>query len=365
MRSLLDEALDEFDKPGMSLSANVRRAHRIASLRQDLINLYWLQLELTDMAVGKPGDRMRDPHTKKIRDRIDALLGAEAGYEAGQGGYHQWERNRTAIIDDANMLYAVSIGQLEQDLASQQALYNEQLPGNLSADAAFYTMRQMESGKASLLMNIQRIQTIIERVRSAVHTFLVNTEAELDAGQQVASVFTRAQEYVNSALQKVAPEALNKFVSAQDRLYSEDPEGPSHALTSCRRMIKALADALYPATDQTVTGDDGIDRVMSDDLYRNRLVQWIRETIGRHAHTDVIKDTIASFGSRLKSLDSLASKGVHDKVTVAEAETCVVWTYMLAADLLRVADGTSTVLAPASESAPESADAAMRATQWL
>lgn len=343
--ALLDEALDEFDKPGVSLSANVRRAHRIASLRHDFINLYWLQLELTDMAVGKPGDRVRDPHTKKIRDQIDALLGAEDGYEAGHAGYLQWERNRTAIIDDANVVYAVSIGQLEQDLASQQALYNEQLPANLSADAAYYTMRQMESGKVSLLMNVQRLQAIIERVRSAVHTFLVTTEAELDAGQQVASVFTRAQEYVNSSLRNVAPGALEKFVSAQDRLYSGDPEGPSHALTSCRRMIKALADALYPATDQTVTGDDGIRRVMSDDLYRNRLVQWVRETVGSHAHTDVIKDTIASFGSRLKSLDSLASKGVHDKVTVGEAETCVVWTYMLAADLLRVADGASAVLA--------------------
>ena len=83
---------------------------------------------------------MRDPHTRKIRDQIDALLGAEAGYEAGHCGYLQWERNRTAIIDDANMLYAVSIGQLEQDLASQQALYNEQLPANLSADAAYYTV---------------------------------------------------------------------------------------------------------------------------------------------------------------------------------------------------------------------------------
>jgi hypothetical protein len=351
--ALLDEALDEFDKPGMSLSANVRRAHRIASLRHDLINLYWLQLELTDMAVGKRGDRTRDPHTSRIRDQIDSLLGAKDGRKAGFSGYLQWERNRTALIDGENMVFATSIGQLEVDLASQQALYDEQVPTNLSADAAYLTMRQMESGKASLLMNIQRIQAIIERVRTAVHTFLVNTEAEVDAGQQVASVFTRAQQYVNAALQKIAPDALSKFVSAQDRLYSEDPEGPSHALTSCRRMIKALADALYPATDQTVTGDDGIGRVMSDDLYRNRLVQWVRETIGRHAQTDVIKDTIASFGSRLKSLDSLASKGVHDKVTVAEAETCVVWTYMLAADLLRLADGTSAVLAPAGEAAPE------------
>ncbi len=53
---------------------------------------------------------------------------------------------------------------------------------------------------------------------------------------------------------------------------------------------------------------------------------------------------MVSLGARLKSLDSLASKGIHDDVTAAEAETCVVWTYLLAADLIRLADGTSALL---------------------
>lgn len=33
-------------------------------------------------------------------------------------------------------------------------------------------------------------------------------------------------------------------------------------------------------------------------------------------------------------------------VTPAEAETCVVWTYMLAGDIVRIADGTSALLLP-------------------
>jgi hypothetical protein len=44
-------------------------------------------------------------------------------------------------------------------------------------------------------------------------------------------------------------------------------------------------------------------------------------------------------------LDSLANKGVHDDVSATEAETRIVWTYLLAADIVRVADGSSALLA--------------------
>lgn len=148
---------------------------------------------------------------------------------------------------------------------------------------------------------------------------------------------------------KYAPEALEKFVAAQARLYSGKSEDLAHALTSCRRMIKALADALYPATDETMVGDDGVERRMSDDLYRNRLLQYIREKLGKRVHGTVIQKTLDSLGARLKSLDSLASKGVHDEVNAAEAETCIVWTYLLAADIVRVADGSSALLVSMGE----------------
>jgi hypothetical protein len=186
----------------------------------------------------------------------------------------------------------------------------------------------------------------LERVKTAIYTFLVATESDLDEGQQESSLFLRAQEYINTSLRRYAPDVLDKFVAAQDRLYSGEPEDLAHALTSCRRMIKALADALYPATDETVTGEDGVVRKMSDDAYRNRLLQYVREQLGKHVHGTVIQRTLDSFGARLKSLDSLANKGVHDDVSAAEAETCMIWTYLLAADIVRIADGSSALLVP-------------------
>jgi hypothetical protein len=80
---------------------------------------------------------------------------------------------------------------------------------------------------------------------------------------------------------------------------------------------------------------------MYDEHYRNRLVEYVRSNRGKSTHADLLASNIAVLGTRLKSLDDLASKGVHSEVPTSEAEACVTWTYMLAADLLRVDKETS------------------------
>ncbi|WP_100485020.1 hypothetical protein [Mycobacteroides abscessus] len=134
---------------------------------------------------------------------------------------------------------------------------------------------------------------------------------------------------------------MNKFVASQESLSSGTPEDYAHALTSSRRLIKALADALYPARVEEVEGIDGTPRSMSDDRYKNRLTEFVRSHVEGKRHKQVVVQILGDLYGRLNALDGLASKGVHDDVTQAEAELCVVWTYMLAGDIVRIADGTS------------------------
>jgi hypothetical protein len=126
-----------------------------------------------------------------------------------------------------------------------------------------------------------------------------------------------------------------------ERITSGGEEDISHALTSCRRMIKSLADALYPATNEEKPGLDGVSRKMSDEAYKNRLLQFVRERVGKHKSGAVLQAIISDLGKRLDALDALSSKGVHADPSIAEAHTCVVQTYLLAGDLLTIADGSS------------------------
>lgn len=344
LKRLLEQALDQFDAVGTSVAANVRRAARIASLRKDYVNQLWLQWEMTDLSASK-NQEWQDPAISRIKAELDTLLGAADGKNEGFRAYLQFERNRTMDVGGQVMVNGTSIGQLEDQLRAARTAYDElAIPAGLSSGDLYYAHRNVEAGKAALIPSINTLQTIVNRVKSSVYSFLVATEAELEQGQSQAGLFVRAQEYVHAALAQYAPKALEQFVAAQDRLYGGTREDLAHALTSCRRMLKSLADHLYPATNEALAGVDGVLRTMSDDQYRNRLLEYVRQTLGKHGQSAVIQKTLDSLGARLKSLDSLASKGVHDDVSAAEAETCVVWTYLLAADLIRLADGTSALL---------------------
>lgn len=351
IRALLRQALDEFDLPTNTTAASTRRALRIASLRRDLVNQLWLHWELADMTADKE-TKHAELGSNQIRAQLDSLLGAEEASNRTEEAFARYCRNRTLTVDGESLINGVSVGQLEQNGILVRKLYEDlEAPEDLTPVGSYFAAETVDAGRSKMLPLIQQNLTLLERIKSSVHAFLVVTEAELENGQQDASLFARAQEYINSSLQRFAPEALAKFVSAQDRLYSGDSEDLAHALTSCRRMLKALADAFYPATGAVVIDQSGVERVMSDDLYRNRLLQYVSESLGRHGQSSVIVEILASLGNRLKTLDSLASKGVHDSVSAAEAETCIVWTYLLAADIVRVADGTSAWLVKSDGSA--------------
>lgn len=55
--TLVQSALDDFDVPGVTASALLRRAIRIARLRNDFDNLWWLDLEMT--CIGGDADKLR------------------------------------------------------------------------------------------------------------------------------------------------------------------------------------------------------------------------------------------------------------------------------------------------------------------
>lgn len=174
------------------------------------------------------------------------------------------------------------------------------------------------------------------RVRTKLVRYLSETEAALEFGQAATGAFERVREVVDGLLTQIAPDALTKFKAANDRAAAGDPEAGSQALVSCRRILMSLADSLYPTTGQAVMGADGVERVMSTDKYRNRLWQFISDNVPHQSVRRLAQASLKEIGQRLDILDDLASKGVHSDVTSAEVDQCVVQTYLLAGDLLRL-----------------------------
>lgn len=341
---LVDEALATFDTPGATTSALVRKTQRIAGLRRDYAKQIGLILQTTDVASLSGGtQRVTDiPAAAKALEQLSALIGADEVRQKMEQQYQDLYRTRR---DENGNLIALSVSQLEDNVAAIQRAYDDaEPPSGLNPADTYFAAEKAKDTRAGLIAPLQTRRGILGKIRQDAHDYLVSVETDLLAGKANSDIFQRAQLYINDALRKYAPEALDMFVAAQDRLSSGTSEDYAHAVTSCRRVIKELADALYPATKEEVEGFDGTKREMTDERYKNRLTEYVRTHVEGKRQRQTIAQIVSDLYSRVNALDGLASKGVHDNVTQAEAETCVVWTYMLAGDIVRIADGTSALL---------------------
>ncbi|MFF1944293.1 hypothetical protein ACFVWF_19385 [Rhodococcus qingshengii] len=336
VRTLTEQALDNFDNPGTSVAALVRQAQRIAVLRHDYGAQAWLALETNQYV---PGSEIRKRDWLDLREKITSLLGVEKGEEEYVRQTRRYLVNR--LVEGGNIKGA-SVEQIELTLEQIKAAYNNlSVPDNLTQVDTYFYAENVEKDRSALLPLIKGEQDLLSRIRQSVYEYLISVESELDAGKSESSFFGGVQVRINSALNKYAPDAVENFVAAQESIAGGGSEDISHALTSCRRMIKSLADALYPATKEKIEGLDGIKRSMTDDMYKNRILQYVITKVGKHKDGEVLQSTVTDLGSRLDALDGLASKGVHAKATLDEAHTCIFQTYLLAASLLAIADGTS------------------------
>ena len=190
-------------------------------------------------------------------------------------------------------------------------------------------------------------RSVLARQRTAIANYLGETERQmvLEKVTVNADVFERNRAYVDERLAAVAPQALEQCVAAYRRHAEGDAEARSHALTSCRRVLKTHGQTRYPATNEKVEGIDGVERKMTDDKFITRLCQYATAKTEGSASREVLVSQIGALGERLDALNSLTSKGVHDGVSPAEVDQCLIQTYLTAGDILRLADGQSAAIA--------------------
>lgn len=184
---------------------------------------------------------------------------------------------------------------------------------------------------------------VLRRIENRVHEFLSTTEKQLMYGQMNSDIFERNRQYVDARLRAIAPDALAKLVSVYRRLSEGDEEARSQALLSCRRILKSLADTLYPVPTQPVLGPDSRERALTEEKYISRLWQFVYERVKGKTAGDLLLAQVNDMGNRIDRLYDLSSKGVHVDTTEFEVDQAVIQTYLLIGDILRLADDNSAI----------------------
>lgn len=334
--ALAQRALDQLDDPAVASSTVARTALRVARLRNDWEGAWWLQLELTGIPDGSDAAAAL---TADMRPHFTVEDHAAAGYRVGR----KFVRGRTVAKDK---MHGWGLPALEEHIEGMERQLAELVvPEGMHPQDIYFRSEALMKPRADLRAAITTERTVLARVRSAVGDYLAEAERQLLFGRVNADIFERNRAYVDSRLATLAPEALEQFTAAYRRHAEGDAEAGSHALTSCRRVLKTLADALFPATDATVTGIDGIERKMTDDKYVSRLCQYAGDSTAGSASQGLIVAQVNALGNRLDALNRLSSKGVHAAVSSAEVDQCLIQTYLAVGDLLRIEDGQSAALA--------------------
>ena len=318
--ALVRKALDEFeDRP---LDASVRRVVRVAHLLGETRTALRFSYELK--AFG--GDKQANGEDTK-RLMIDpSTWGSRNG--PAEEALQEFMNDRKASdnpADDKSLVH--SIGELE-------AMAND--PGYRAS------AKTVEAG-----LMVHKIDQIVARTRQRAFTQLCSWERQLIYSTVNEAIFQRFQARVDKSLSDGAPDLLDQFVAVYRRLREAAasnpeeaaPEELSQALTTCRRIFKAVVDHVLPAQDKP--NPSGVS--LNDPSYRNRLHEYLKKSIPSDSQREAVEAMCTGLTERFNSFDKLTNKAVHASVAREVADLCAINTYILCGEILRIAEAQAPV----------------------
>lgn len=311
---LAEDLLMDFELSRLTATDLVKKTSRLARLLDDRDAVRWLGLELSGY---------NDPVTGK-------MLGGSESYATRSG------RSFYDDGDGVTKIWTSPLGSLQANVDGARTQISAAADAPVSITSANPNQFvSPPSGNArergTLLQIITRDQGLIECVLAAVHSYVSEKEVELRFGAAVESAFGQVRNRVDAKIAELVPDAAVKLAAAFENAASDNPENWAHAAATCRRLLKALADALRPP------GPPVGGRAMGKEQYINRLVDWIvNQSTAGGTSKDVVTRDLEYLGNRLDALADAGHKGAHAEVSRYEASRFIAGTYLLIGDILQV-----------------------------
>ncbi|MEB3122252.1 MAG: hypothetical protein VKL41_13635 [Snowella sp.] len=243
-----------------------------------------------------------------------------------------WLKSRT--LNQANneeeKICVISVNEIPTELEQcEKSIADHTIPPTMGTfdSTAFYNERIQY--KMMFRSRIQQINKIRSRILTKCNNFAIRIERQIEAQKKTRSFIEGVQNEVQNYFKAHSEDVYEKLQKANQLIDSSDSEDLSLLLTQVRRAIKAVADYFYPAQNEPIQCSDGKTRILGDDNYLNRLQEFINSQFKKSTSRDLLKSELEYFGVFAKRLNALASKGVHNEVTLAEAQQGFLGLYLL------------------------------------
>ena len=252
-----------------------------------------------------------------------------------------WPKHFSLLGILKEFLFPQTVAELENELEAAKEQMKVAFDRDVSVSSSNptqYVFSPLGNGieRAGLRQIITEKSKKLDQLKSGYYNYVLGVFYETKFKNITEDIFGKRKLIVDKALSALLPTAFEKFVSVYSNLQSEKQEDWANSVHSCRRILKDVADFLFPATDEEI--DIGNDKTlkMSDENYIARLKQFIKLNMDSNSFKKVIGSNLEFIGDRIDSIYKSTNKGTHAKVEQKEAESYVMYTYMLIGDILEL-----------------------------
>lgn len=180
----------------------------------------------------------------------------------------------------------------------------------------------------AITTNIGLCQNVINSVRDQIHFYATLVFISKSFQKVNTDIFASYKSDVDRLLTERCGDVIAKIPSIVDRLTAGDREAISHALTSCRRVIDSFADAVYPPREPIID-DNGREILLGNQQTKNRINEYVKEQCASSSRRSKIRQSLSNLYERV-------STGVHADVTLDEAKSLFLETYILIGEVIRL-----------------------------
>lgn len=208
-------------------------------------------------------------------------------------------------------------------------------------DPQFTTIEKLSKHKiTSTFVNVKYFKADITKISGYVKVELIekldSMIQEITYGKIPKSIFSEYQTKVNQKLSDSNPNAISALNTAYDSLGgSHDPERISQVSLACRRLIKHIADEVFPSSNEQYIlklDDKTYNLSLGDDKVLNRLTAYVDSL--NYKNKQHILDEINVLRGFYYGEEGYVNKGIHSEITNSEAKRLVLYTYLILGDII-------------------------------
>jgi hypothetical protein len=197
-----------------------------------------------------------------------------------------------------------------------------------AGDSAYGVMRKVTDEMKITTNYISKLSGIRSRVLAKLHEFVSEVYYEKEFDSLSESIFERYKKDVDTLIVANCGDVLEQIPSVMDRLSVGNSEAVSQALTTCRRIIEAFADSIFPPSDDTIKMN-GNDVTLGANKHQNRINAFVFQKIQSKSRKVKIRQNLSNLYDRI-------STGVHNDVSAEEANSLFLNTYLLLGEVLHI-----------------------------